>query len=70
MTKREIEKLRKELPNGYAKIIADKFKVTCAYVYAIVAGKRTNNEILNELISLANENKMIIEKNKQALKSL
>ena len=70
LTKIEIKKLRKELPNKYADSIAVQFNVSASYVYAIAAGRRINAEILEALIQLAKENKEKLLNTKQILNSL
>jgi len=70
LTKLEIKKLKKELPRGYAEMVAKEFGVTKSYVNYVASGSRQNIKILNRLIAMAQENKKNKQKTKENIKSL
>lgn len=57
MKKEDLDKIKKWLPRGYAKNIAEELDVSTVTVYSVVGGKQNNERVIDALISLAIKNK-------------
>ncbi|MFR5684720.1 MAG: hypothetical protein ACLUD1_11915 [Clostridia bacterium] len=65
-----MEKIKKWLPRGYAKIIRDKTGRSISYIYQVVSGTTSNNEVYNALLELAVQKKAEIEKRRKLIDTL
>jgi hypothetical protein len=53
MTKKELEKLRKNLPRGYRDLLASQFNCSTRTVDMVLAGERKNLAIVKSAIEMA-----------------
>jgi hypothetical protein len=56
MTKKDLDRLRKKLPRGYAKILSEKTGKHTSAIYQALTGKINSPEIIEAAIELAKEN--------------
>lgn len=70
MKNEEIEKIKKWLPRGYAKIIQEKTGKSLPFIYQVVCGGTNNDKVYNALIELAIENKKKIEERRKLISTL
>ena len=66
----ELQKIRKWLPRGYAKIIQEKTGKNIASIYQVGCGRTCNDEIYRALLDLAIENKKEIEERQKLISTL
>ncbi len=70
MTKRELNRLKKNLPKNYRNTLANKFNCTPRYINMVLAGDRNNLEIIKEATQLAVLQKAEVEEILTIIKSL
>jgi hypothetical protein len=70
MTYKERLKLRKRLPADGSSQISKATKFTQAYVNMVLKGTRSNNQIIDKAIEIANEHQEYLKNNKQKLSNL
>lgn len=70
MTKKEITRLKKNLPKGYAADMAINFNVSERFVQMVASGDRENDDILVLLIDLASKEKIRKSNLRKRLKKL
>ena len=70
MTKRELKKLRKKLPKGWADTLAIKFRHSVTYIRAIIYGDKPNEYVVSAAIDMAEEYQKQLEEQKLKIKSL
>ena len=61
MTKKDLLKIRKNLPHGSVSKLAEDFGFTKSYIHLILKGKRQNNSVLIAAVELANNAKQELE---------
>lgn len=64
------QKLREELPSGYAPLMAQRFNCSLSKVWKVAAGERTDWRMLQALIELAKKTKGIKEQSKKKASKL
>lgn len=67
MKKESIEKIKKWLPRGYGKKIAETTGKSVPFIYQIMSGRTHNDDVYNALLELALENKKEIEKREKLI---
>lgn len=66
----DFDKLREELPSGYAPLLSQKFNCSLSKVWKVAAGVRTDWRMLQALIELAKKTKGIKEQSKKEASKL
>ncbi len=70
MKDEEIEKIKRWLPRGYAKIIRERTGKSLPFIYQVVCGGTNNDEVYRALLDLAVENKKEIEERQKLISTL
>lgn len=70
MKNEEIEKIKKWLPRGYAKIIRERTGKSIPFIYQVVCGGTNNKEVYDALLTLALENKKELEERQKLISTL
>lgn len=70
MSKKELAKLRRALPRGYAKTLAETTGFDPVYVYRVINGDRKNEDIITAAIQLAEENRRKEAERKERIRQL
>lgn len=66
----DVEKIKKWLPRGYGKQIAEKTGRSLPFIYQVVSGGTYNDEVYKALLDLALLNKKEIEKREKLISTL
>jgi hypothetical protein len=70
MTKKELKKLRKSLPPGAIKTLAEKFGHTPSYISMILSGKRNGNAyVISAATTMADEYQALVNENNEKIKA-
>lgn len=67
MNRRELKKLKKQLPDGYREKIAKRSGFSVSYVDKVLGGQRKCQEILDVAFELLREEKQRIQERKDLL---
>lgn len=70
MTKKELIKLRKLMPKGYRKTLAEKFGISGSYITQIFRGEKTRPDVIDEAIEIAAAHKQTLADQKAKIKKL
>lgn len=70
MTKKHLNKLKKNLPRDYRNTLSKKFNCTPRYINMVLSGDRENPEIVKEAVQLAVQKKTEVEEVLTIIKSL
>lgn len=70
MKNEEIEKIKRWLPRGYAKIIRERTGKSLPIIYRVMCGGTYNDEVYRALLDLAIENKKEIEERQKLISTL
>ncbi len=70
MTKEELLKLKKSLPKGSIKILADQHVLSVSYINMIFSGERENLEIVKSALEIAKIHKQKKSSISQAINKL
>lgn len=70
MTREELKKLRKALPNGAKTILAEKFKLSEGHIGQILLGNRKNDMVLIFAAEMVEEHLRKIDKATQFVQNL
>jgi len=65
-----LKKLRKNLPVGYSRVLAERTGYSQGMVMLVIQGHRNNYKILDAAILLAEETKQVILSKKEKIESL
>jgi hypothetical protein len=70
LTRKELMKLKRNLPKGFRDLAASKLDVSIAYVTMVLSGTRKNNTIIQMAIEYAEIHKQDIHSLKEKIKNL
>ena len=70
MKNEEIEKIKKWLPRGYAKIVQGRTGKSIPFIYQVVSGYTYNDDVYKALLDLALENKKKLEERQKLISTL
>ncbi len=70
MTKKQLNKLKKNLPKNYRNTLAEKFNCTTRYINMVISGERENLEIVKQATQMAVQKRAEVEEVLTTIKSL